>query len=110
MKKILEDELNFDIVMDEVVEIFYEGNVVIGVGIKLGCLFKFKVVILVIGVYLNLKIYMGEVVFYEGFNVLGYVKYFIDSLVEFGFRMRRFKMGILVRVYRDSIDFFVMFL
>lgn len=46
MKKTLEDEPNLDIAMDEVVEILHEGNVVIGVGTKLGCSFKSKAVIL----------------------------------------------------------------
>lgn len=94
--------------MDEVVEILHEGNVVIGVGTKLGCSFKSKAVILATGVYLNSKIYMGEVAFYEGPNALGYAKYLTDSLVELGLRMRRFKTGTPARVHRDSIDFSVM--
>ena len=108
MKKTLEDEPNLDIAMDEVVEILHEGNVVIGVGTKLGCSFKSKAVILATGVYLNSKIYMGEVAFYEGPNALGYAKYLTDSLVELGLRMRRFKTGTPARVHRDSIDFSVM--
>lgn len=108
MKKTLEDEPNLDIAMDEVVEILHEGNVVVGVGTKLGCSFKSKAVILATGVYLNSKIYMGEVAFYEGPNALGYAKYLTDSLVELGLRMRRFKTGTPARVHRDSIDFSVM--
>nr|UWI50186.1 tRNA uridine-5-carboxymethylaminomethyl(34) synthesis enzyme MnmG [Clostridioides difficile] len=108
MKKTLENEPNLDIAMDEVVEILHEGNVVIGVGTKLGCSFKSTAVILATGVYLNSKIYMGEVAFYEGPNALGYAKYLTDSLVELGLRMRRFKTGTPARVHRDSIDFSVM--
>ena len=75
MKKTLENEPNIEIVMDEVVDILHEGNVVKGVITKLGCKYTSKAVILATGVYLNSKIYMGEVSFYEGPNALGYSKY-----------------------------------
>ncbi|MGO0916559.1 FAD-dependent oxidoreductase, partial [Clostridioides difficile] len=65
----------------DVNEFFYEGLIAVGgdlsidellgVGTKLGCSFKSKAVILATGVYLNSKIYMGEVAFYEGPNALG---------------------------------------
>lgn len=108
MKKTLENEPNLDIVMDEVVELTHEGNVVTGVITKLGCQYNSKAVILATGVYLNSKIYMGEVSFYEGPNALGYSKYLTDNLVELGLRMRRFKTGTPARVHKDSIDFSVM--
>ncbi|MGL4797590.1 MAG: FAD-dependent oxidoreductase, partial [Paraclostridium sp.] len=72
MKKTLENEPNIEIVMDEVIDILHEGNVVTGVVTKLGCKYNSKAVILATGVYLNSKIYMGEVSFYEGPNALGY--------------------------------------
>ncbi|MBQ1793977.1 MAG: tRNA uridine-5-carboxymethylaminomethyl(34) synthesis enzyme MnmG [Peptostreptococcaceae bacterium] len=108
MKKTLENEPNIEIVMDEVVDILHEGNVVTGVITKLGCKYTSKAVILATGVYLNSKIYMGEVSFYEGPNALGYSKYLTDKLVDLGLRMRRFKTGTPARIHRDSIDFSVM--
>lgn len=108
MKKTLENEPNLDIAMDEVVDILSEGNVVKGVITKLGCIYHAKAVILATGVYLNSKIYMGEVSFYEGPNALGYSKFLTDKLVDLGLRMRRFKTGTPARIHRDSIDFSVM--
>lgn len=108
MKKTLENEPNIDIVMDEVVDILSEGNVVKGVVTKLGCIYHSKAVVLATGVYLNSRIYMGEVSFNEGPNALGYSKFLTDKLVDLGLRMRRFKTGTPARIHRDSIDFSVM--
>ncbi|MEG1870841.1 MAG: tRNA uridine-5-carboxymethylaminomethyl(34) synthesis enzyme MnmG, partial [Peptostreptococcaceae bacterium] len=106
--KTIEDELNLDVVMDEVIDIIHEDNVVKGVITKLGCEYYAKAVILATGVYLNSKIYMGEVSFMEGPNGLGYAKKLTESLVKLGLEMRRFKTGTPARVHRDSIDFSVM--
>jgi tRNA uridine 5-carboxymethylaminomethyl modification enzyme len=84
MKKTIENEPNIEIVMDEVIDILHENKVVKGVITKLGCKYEAKAVILATGVYLNSKIYMGEVSFYEGPNALGYSKYLTDSLCELG--------------------------
>ncbi|MBC5998186.1 tRNA uridine-5-carboxymethylaminomethyl(34) synthesis enzyme MnmG [Romboutsia ilealis] len=108
MKKTIEDEPNLDVVMDEVIDILHEDNVVTGVVTKLGCEYYSKAVILATGVYLNSKIYMGEVSFMEGPNGLGYAKNLTESLVKLGLQMRRFKTGTPARVHRDSIDFSVM--
>ena len=108
MKRTLENEPNIEIVMDEVIDILHEGNVVTGVVTKLGCKYTSKAVILATGVYLNSKIYMGEVSFFEGPNALGYSQYLTDKLVDLGLRMRRFKTGTPARIHRDSIDFSVM--
>ena len=108
MKKTIEDEPNLDVVMDEVIDIIHEENVVKGVVTKLGCEYYAKAVILATGVYLNSKIYMGEVSFMEGPNGLGYAKNLTESLVKLGLNMRRFKTGTPARIHRDSIDFSVM--
>ena len=108
MKKTLEDEPNIDIVMDEVVDILHEGQVVTGVLTKLGCKYEAKAVILATGVYLNSKIFIGEVTLNEGPNALAYSKYLTDHLVDLGLNMRRFKTGTPARIHRDSIDFSVM--
>ena len=108
MKRTLEDEPNIDIVMDEVVDILHEGQVVTGVLTKLGCKYEAKAVILAAGVYLNSKIFIGEVTLNEGPNALAYSKYLTDHLVDLGLNMRRFKTGTPARIHRDSIDFSVM--
>ena len=108
MKKTLEDEPNIDIVMDEVVDILHEGQVVTGVLTKLGCKHEAKAVILATGVYLNSKIFIGEVTLNEGPNALAYSRYLTDHLVDLGLNMRRFKTGTPARIHRDSIDFSVM--
>lgn len=108
MKKTIENEPNLDVVMDEVIDILHEDNVVTGVITKLGCEYYAKAVILATGVYLNSKIYMGEVSFMEGPNGLGYAKNLTESLVKLGLQMRRFKTGTPARIHRDSIDFSVM--
>ncbi|MEG2983940.1 MAG: tRNA uridine-5-carboxymethylaminomethyl(34) synthesis enzyme MnmG [Peptostreptococcaceae bacterium] len=108
MKKTMENEKNIDIVMDEVIDILHEGNIVTGVVTKLGCKYESKAVILATGVYLNSKIYMGEVSFFEGPNALGYSKNLTEGLVKLGLNMRRFKTGTPARIHRDSIDFSVM--
>ena len=108
MKKTLEDEPNIDIVMDEVVDILHEGQVVTGVLTKLGCKYEAKAVILATGVYLNSKIFIGEVTLNEGPNALAYSRYLTDHLVDLGLNMRRFKTGTPARIHRDSIDFSVM--
>ena len=105
MKKTIECEPNIDLVMDEVVDIVHENNTVKGVVTKLGCIYEAKAVILATGVYLNSKIHMGEVSFFEGPNALGYCKHLTDGLVKLGLNMRRFKTGTPARIHKDSIDF-----
>ncbi len=105
MKKTIENEENIDLIMDEVVDILHEGNVVTGVVTKLGCKFKAKAVVLATGVYLNSKIYIGELTLREGPNALAYCATLTDKLVDLGLNMRRFKTGTPARIHKDSIDF-----
>jgi tRNA uridine 5-carboxymethylaminomethyl modification enzyme len=108
MKTTIENEENIDLVMDEVIDIIHEDNVVKGVITKQGAIYNSKVVILATGVYLNSKVFMGELTFYEGPNALGFCSHLTDKLVNLGLRMRRFKTGTPARVHRDSIDYTVM--
>ena len=105
MKKTLEDNPNIDIVMDEVVDILHEGQVVTGVVTKLGCKYEAKAVILATGVYLNSKIFIGELTINEGPNALAYSKHLTERLVDLGLNMRRFKTGTPARIDKNSIDF-----
>ena len=108
MKRTLENEPNIDIVMDEVVDILHENKTVKGVVTKLGCIYEAKAVILSTGVYLNSKIYIGELTINEGPNALAYAKHLTEGLVNLGLNMRRFKTGTPARIHRDSIDFSAM--
>ena len=108
MKRTLENEPNIDIVMDEVVDILHEDKTVKGVITKLGCIYEAKAVILSTGVYLNSKIYIGELTINEGPNALAYAKHLTEGLVNLGLNMRRFKTGTPARIHRDSIDFSAM--
>ncbi len=108
MKKTLENEPNIDLVMDEVIDIIHEHKVVKGVATKLGAIYEAKAVILSTGVYLNSKIYIGELTINEGPNSLAYSKHLTEKLVDLGLNMRRFKTGTPARIHRDSIDFSVM--
>ncbi len=110
MKKTLENEPNIDLVMDEVVDIIHENKVVKGVATKLGAIYEAKAVILSTGVYLNSKIYIGELTINEGPNSLAYSKHLTEKLVDLGLNMRRFKTGTPARIHRDSIDFSVMYI
>ncbi|WFD10282.1 tRNA uridine-5-carboxymethylaminomethyl(34) synthesis enzyme MnmG [Tepidibacter hydrothermalis] len=105
MKKELENQENLDVLMDEVVEVIADNNVIKGVSTKLGAIYDCKALVLSTGVYLNSKIYIGEVNFYEGPNALGYSKHLTESLEKLGLRMRRFKTGTPARVHRDTVDF-----
>ncbi len=105
MKKTIENQENLDLIMDEVVEIAHDGQNVTGVITRMGAIYRAKATILATGVYLNSKIFIGEVSFNEGPNALGYAAYLTDSLKELGLRMRRFKTGTPCRVHRDSVDF-----
>ena len=105
MKKTLENEPNIDLVMDEVIDIIHEHKVVKGVATKLGAIYEAKAVILATGVYLNSKIFIGELTINEGPNALAYSKHLTDKLVDLGLNMRRFKTGTPARIHRDSIDF-----
>ena len=108
MKKTLENEPNIDLVMDEVIDIIHEHKVVKGVATKLVAIYEAKAVILSTGVYLNSKIYIGELTINEGPNSLAYSKHLTEKLVDLGLNMRRFKTGTPARIHRDSIDFSVM--
>lgn len=105
MKATLENTENLDIIMDEVTEIIVTGDSVRGIRTKLNCEYETKTVILSTGVYLNGKVFIGEVNFSSG--PLGQLPatFLTDSLMSMGLPLRRFKTGTPARVHKDSIDF-----
>ncbi len=105
MKATLENTENLDIIMDEVTEIIVTGDSVKGIRTKLNCEYETKTVILSTGVYLNGKVFIGEVNFSSG--PLGQLPatFLTDSLMSMGLPLRRFKTGTPARVHKDSINF-----
>ena len=105
MKKVLENTEHLDIVMDEVTSLIHDGKSVSGVRTKLNCEYFGKAVILSTGVFLNGRVFMGEVNFPSG--PLGQIpaEQLTDSLKELNLPLRRFKTGTPARVHADSIDF-----
>lgn len=105
MKKTLENQSNLTLFMDEAVELVVEQDTVRGVVTKLGCEYGAKAVIIATGVYLDAKVYIGEVNFPSGPLGLAPSNGFADSLKNLGLPLRRFKTGTPARVHADSIDF-----
>lgn len=105
MKKVLEDQKNLDIKMDEVVEILASDDKVEGVVTKLGAKYGAKAVIIATGVYLDSKVYIGEVNFKSGPLGLTGAYELSKSIEKLGIEMRKFKTGTPARIHQDSIDF-----
>lgn len=105
MKKVMENTPNLDIVMDEVIALMYEDEKVKGVRTKQFCEYSSDAVILCTGVFLNGRIYMGEVNFPSGPIGQPNAPYLSDSLLELNLPLRKFKTGTPARVHGDSIDF-----
>lgn len=105
MKKVLEHQENLQLVMDEVTELIHENKVVKGVRTLQLCEYYAKKVILCTGVFLDGRIYMGEVNFPSGPLGQPNAKYLSKSLQELDLPLRKFKTGTPARVHGDSIDF-----
>ncbi|MGP1598846.1 tRNA uridine-5-carboxymethylaminomethyl(34) synthesis enzyme MnmG [Peptoanaerobacter stomatis] len=105
MKKTLEDQINLDIKMDEVVELLSNDNKITGVVTKLGAKYTAKAVIICTGVYLDSKVYIGEVNFKSGPIGLNGAYGLSESIEKLGIELRKFKTGTPARIHKDSIDF-----
>ncbi len=105
MKKTLENQENLSLVMDEVIELIHENKVVSGVRTLQLCEYYAKKVILCTGVFLEGRIYMGEVNFASGPLGQPSAQFLSKSLHELELPLRKFKTGTPARVHGDSIDF-----
>lgn len=105
MKKVMENTPNLDVVMDEVIALIHEDRQVKGVRTKQFCEYNADAVVLCTGVFLNGRIYMGEVNFPSGPIGQPNAPYLSDSLLELELPLRKFKTGTPARVHGDSIDF-----
>ncbi|MDO5095096.1 MAG: tRNA uridine-5-carboxymethylaminomethyl(34) synthesis enzyme MnmG [Peptostreptococcaceae bacterium] len=105
MKKVLEHQENLQMVMDEVTELIHDDRVVKGVRTLQLCEYYAKKVILCTGVFLEGRIYMGEVNFPSGPLGQPSAQFLSKSLHELELPLRKFKTGTPARVHGDSIDF-----
>ncbi|MDO5062371.1 MAG: tRNA uridine-5-carboxymethylaminomethyl(34) synthesis enzyme MnmG [Peptostreptococcaceae bacterium] len=105
MKRTLEHQKSLDLVMDEVTELIHEDKIVKGVRTQQFCEYRAKKVILCTGVFLEGRIYMGEVNFPSGPLGQPNARFLSKSLHELELPLRKFKTGTPARVHGDSIDF-----
>lgn len=105
MEETLDKQKNLQIVEDEVVEILRSGGKVVGVKTKSGATIECRAVVVATGVYLNSRTIIGEEVKDSGpagfANATGLTK----SLIDLGFKIKRFKTGTPPRLESESIDY-----
>ncbi len=108
MKKTLERQDNLDIIQDIVTELIYEDNKVKGVKTQNGLEIFGRKVILATGTFLNGLLYIGDKIVEGGRMGELSAKDLTNSLVDLGFKIRRFKTGTSPRIDARTIDFSVL--
>ncbi len=108
MKKMLENMPNLDIVQGEASEILVEDGKVVGVKTAQKNEYKCKAVVVATGVYLNSRIIIGDYTKDCGPNGFSNASLLTQSLINLGFKIKRFKTGTPVRVHGDTIDYSVL--
>lgn len=111
MRKTLENTDYLTIKQAEVCEILADYDeasgqqIIKGVKIYNGGIYKCKAVVLCTGTYLNARCLCGESITYTGPNGLQAATHLTDSLKALGIEMQRFKTGTPARMDKRSIDF-----
>ena len=111
MRKTLENTDHLTIKQAEVCEILadydeaFGQQIIKGVKIYNGGIYKCKAVVLCTGTYLNARCLCGESITYTGPNGLQAATHLTDSLKALGIEMQRFKTGTPARMDKRSIDF-----
>lgn len=111
MRKTLENTDHLTIKQAEVCEILADYDeasgqqIIKGVKIYNGGIYKCKAVVLCTGTYLNARCLCGESITYTGPNGLQAATHLTDSLKVLGIEMQRFKTGTPARMDKRSIDF-----
>lgn len=111
MRKTLENTDHLTIKQAEVCEILADYDeasgqqIIKGVKIYNGGIYKCKAVVLCTGTYLNARCICGESITYTGPNGLQAATHLTDSLKALGIEMQRFKTGTPARMDKRSIDF-----
>lgn len=107
MLRVIQEEENLTLAIEEVLEILVEGEHVSGVKTDKNT-YSAKSVVIASGVYLNARIIRGEESYNEGPSSFKSATSLSDSLISLGLKLRRFKTGTPARIYTNSIDFSVM--
>lgn len=111
MRKTLENTDHLTIKQAEVCEILADYDeasgqqIIKGVKIYNGGIYKCKAVVLCTGTYLNARCLCGESITHTGPNGLQAATHLTDSLKALGIEMQRFKTGTPARMDKRSIDF-----
>ena len=105
MKKTLENQENLFLKQGEVSNILIENGKIVGIETKQGQKFNAKAVIICSGVYLKSKIIIGKYSKDVGPNGFANASDLSNSLINLGFKLRRFKTGTPVRIDSKTIDY-----
>ena len=105
MKRTLEHTENLKIVQGEAAEILTEHGRVTGVRTEYGGIFFCRAVVVATGVYLNSETITGEVVKKSGPNGFQNATLLTRSLIDSGYRVRRFKTGTPARLDGRTVDY-----
>lgn len=108
MKKVLENTPGLAVKQAEAVKILTENGKVTGVLTSFGSVLECRAVVIATGVYLNGRVIAGEWEKTSGPSGFAPANELTASLIELGFRIRRFKTGTPARLDRRSVDFSVM--
>lgn len=108
MKKILENTPGLAVKQAEAVKILTENGKVTGVLTSFGSVLECRAVVIATGVYLNGRVIAGEWEKTSGPSGFAPANELTASLIELGFKIRRFKTGTPARLDRRSVDFSVM--
>ncbi len=108
MKKVLENTPGLAVKQAEAVKILTENDKVTGVLTSFGSVLECRAVVIATGVYLNGRVIAGEWEKTSGPSGFAPANELTASLIELGFRIRRFKTGTPARLDRRSVDFSVM--
>ncbi len=104
MKSVLERQKNLRILQGEAEEILTDGGSVCGVRTTYGGIIDCKAVIVATGVYLNSRTITGDVIAKSGPNGFAAATHLTQSLIDLGYRVRRFKTGTPARINFNTID------
>ncbi len=105
MKQIVEKTDNLLLKQCEVVSVETDENGVTGVTTSFGAFYPAKCVIIATGTSLGGRIIVGEEAYESGPDNTLPAKRLVDSLINAGVKLTRFKTGTPPRIHADSIDY-----
>ncbi len=108
MKHIVENTQNLELIQAEITDVIIENAAVTKVVTAFGAEYDVKSVIVATGTSLGGRIIVGEASYESGPDNTRAAKPLVQSLIDNGVRLRRFKTGTPPRVHADSIDYSVL--